>query len=160
LALLERNPGLDVLLIGRGSERFQGELVRSEPGVRERVRATGAAEPSAVTEHLRGATVALFPFVEGVSSRRTSLMSALQAGAAIVTTEGWCSESVWRASGAVELADPNEPLSAVTAVEHLLGDPARQTELRRRALALYDQRFHVDRVVARLHELASSRAPE
>jgi glycosyltransferase involved in cell wall biosynthesis len=156
VSLLERNPELEVVLIGRNSERFLSELGSREPRLRDRMRATGNAEPSAVIAELRRATAAVFPFEDGASSRRSTLMSALTAGAAIVTTEGPFTESLWRESGAVELAAADDPQSSVAAVERLLSDPARRAELRRRALELYDQRFHVDRIAARLRELAAA----
>jgi glycosyltransferase involved in cell wall biosynthesis len=153
LSLLRRNPELDVLLIGRGSMRFAESIRAKFPERAGNVRATGELDAAEVGCLLRDCDVALFPFGDGVSTRRTSLMSALAMGAAIVTTEGWCSESIWRSSDAVELCDPEEPSSVVRGAERLLHDPARRGALRRRARELYEQRFHVDRVVARLQEL-------
>jgi glycosyltransferase involved in cell wall biosynthesis len=80
-------------------------------------------------------------------------MSALSAGAVALTTDAWCTEWFWRRSGAVELVEPGKPRETVDAIERLLADEPRRSELRRRALALYDERFHRDRVVDRLRLL-------
>jgi glycosyltransferase involved in cell wall biosynthesis len=151
--LLERDPDLYLVLLGRGSERFRRELCALLPANETRIGASGAAEPEVISAELARAHVVLFPFAEGVSSRRTSLMSALSVGAAIVTTEGWCSEPHWRESGAVELVPTDAPMAAVDAVERLLGDAPRRGLLRRRASELYAERFHVERIAARLREL-------
>jgi glycosyltransferase involved in cell wall biosynthesis len=154
-ALLRERPELQVRLVGRGSEAFAAELARAESGAASRVSATGDAETRVVLEELARAWVVLFPFIEGATARRTSLMTALAAGAAIVTTEGWCSESIWRESDAVELVPIGRPDAAVKAVLELLSNEQRRVELARRARELYSERFHVDRVVERLRALRS-----
>lgn len=155
--LLERQPQLRVRLIGRGSERFRDELRSLVPGAGERVQATGAASEAAIADELARAWAVVFPFLEGVTTRRTSVMSALAAGAVVVATDGWCSEAIWRDSAAVVLVRISDPDAAVSAVESLLGDERRRTELRLRARELYVRRFHLDGTVARLHALYDRR---
>jgi glycosyltransferase involved in cell wall biosynthesis len=152
-SLLAHRPDLELRLIGRGSEAFRSRLLRSHPGAADRVLATGATTPETVAAELAAASVVLFPFVEGATARRTSLMSALGVGAAIVTTEGWCSESVWRESGAVELVPIGQTDPALEAVLGLLANEGRREALRKRASKLYAERFHIDRVVERLRAL-------
>jgi glycosyltransferase involved in cell wall biosynthesis len=153
--LLERRPELEVVLVGRGSERFRAELVRAHGAWEGRVRATGPATPERIHAELGQAWVTFFPFVEGVTTRRTSVMTALAAGAVIVTTDAWCTESVWRHSGAVELVEPGRPDSTLKALEALLDDALLRRELRQRARALYADRFDVGHVVRRLVSLYS-----
>lgn len=151
--LLERNPDVELVLVGRGSEEFRAELCAAQPEASARIRATGAAEPEQIAEELQRAWVTVFPFLEGATTRRTSLMSALSAGAVALTTDAWCTEWFWRRSGGVELVEPGKPRETVDAVQRLLEDAPRRAELRRRALALYDERFHLNRVVDRLRSL-------
>jgi glycosyltransferase involved in cell wall biosynthesis len=151
--LLERNSELELVLLGRGSEKFRDELCAAHPRTSGRIRATGPAEPEQVASELNRAWVTVFPFAEGATTRRTSLMAALSAGAVVVTTHGWCTEWFWRGCGGVELVEPDAPLRAVEAVERLVGDPSRRRELRLRARALYDERFHLDRLVDHLRSL-------
>jgi hypothetical protein len=151
--VLTAHPELELVLVGRHSDTFMGRFLERYPGFSGRLRATGAAAPERIADELARAWVTIFPFPEGVTTRRTSLMSALAAGAVIVTTSAWCTESVWRRSGAVELVDGYRSGAAVDAVESLLADAERRDELRRRARSLYSERFHVDHVVERLREL-------
>jgi glycosyltransferase involved in cell wall biosynthesis len=154
-ALLGRNPALELVLVGRGSETFRAELCAAHPGAAERIRATGPAEPERVVDELRRAWVTVFPFLEGATTRRTSLMSALSAGAVAVTTDAWCTEWFWRRSGAVELVAPGEPLETVQMIEALLASGQRRDELRRRARRLYEERFDAGRLVERLRAMHS-----
>jgi len=151
--LLARRPDLELVLVGRGSEGFRHELCSAHPDAAARIRATGPAEPERVGDELERAWVTIFPFLEGVTTRRTSLMSALAAGGVVLTTDAWCTEWFWRNTGAVELVAPGEPLAAVEVVERLLGDASRRGELRRRARAVYEERLHPRRVVDRLRSL-------
>jgi len=143
----------ELVLVGRGSEEFRRALLSRHPRFAERVRATGALGPEAVVRELARAWVSVFPFLEGVTTRRTSLMTALAAGAAIVTTSAWCTEPIWRRSGAVELVAGCDAGATAAAVERLLLDAPRRAELRRRGQALYRERFHLDRAVQSLREL-------
>jgi glycosyltransferase involved in cell wall biosynthesis len=152
---LVRRADVELVLVGRGSERFLEELARRYPELAPRMRATGPVAPGRIREELGRAWVTVFPFIEGVTSRRTSVMSALAAGAVIVTTQAWCTESLWRHSGAVALVEFSPPDSATQAIHQLLDDAPRRRELRARARALYDHRFHVDHVVRRLVSLYS-----
>jgi glycosyltransferase involved in cell wall biosynthesis len=156
--LLGRRPELELVLVGRGSDAFRDDLARRHPELDRRLRATGAATPERISEELARAWVTIFPFQEGVTTRRTSLMTALAAGAVIVTTDAWCTESVWRQSGAVELVDGYRSGAVVEAVLGLLSDAPRREAMRQRARALYGERFHVDHVVERLREHYATRA--
>jgi glycosyltransferase involved in cell wall biosynthesis len=151
--LIERNPEVELVLIGRGSEEFRAELAAAHHGAEGRIRATGPAEPERIADELQRAWVTVFPFLEGATTRRTSLMSALAAGAVALTTDAWCTEWFWRRSGGVVLVPPGEPIPTVEAIESLLADEPRRGELRRRALRLYEERFHLDRLVDRLRLL-------
>lgn len=150
--LLAAQPALELVLVGRGSHEFAAALGAREPALAARVRATGAADEARVASELSRAWVTIFPFLEGVTTRRTSLMSALAAGAVIVTTSASCTESVWRRSGGVELVDGCDVPAVVEAVARLLADAPRRAELRARARTLYRERFHLDHAVQTLRE--------
>ncbi|HTQ06395.1 MAG TPA: glycosyltransferase [Polyangiaceae bacterium] len=151
--LLAADAARELVLVGRGSEEFRAALASRHPEVSARVRATGPLDPQGIARELTRAWVTVFPFLEGVTTRRTSLMTALAAGAVIVTTSESCTESVWRRSGAVALVDGCRPDAIAAAVETLLGDAGRRAELARRARILYRERFELERAVHRLREL-------
>jgi glycosyltransferase involved in cell wall biosynthesis len=148
--LLRHSDKLEVVLLGGGSERFRDELCELVPAARGRVRATGRLAPEQVALELARAGATILPFLEGVTTRRTSLMSALSVGAAIVTIENAFSEEFWRKTGVVAMYPPERPDLGVAAVLALLADPERRSEQRQRALELYRERFRLDLVVEHL----------
>ncbi len=155
--LLARAPDVELILLGAGSERFLTELLALVPEAAGRVRATGRIAPAEVALELARAGAVIFPFSEGASTRRTSLMAALSVGAAIVTVDGAYSESFWHTSGAATVYPWNRPDVAVDGILGLLADPARRAEQRRRALELYRERFRLDVVVKRLQAAYDAR---
>jgi glycosyltransferase involved in cell wall biosynthesis len=75
-------------------------------------------------------------------------MAGLALGIPVATNSGDLTESIWRESGAVEIAAGAEGVA--DAVERLLGDPARAASVGMRGRRLYEERFSLERVVASL----------
>jgi glycosyltransferase involved in cell wall biosynthesis len=134
-AILRRTPEVNVLCIGRGSHAFVA-------GFRDpRVRATGELAGPEIAAHLAACDLVVAPFVEGVTTRRTSVLTALAAGAAVIATEGRYTEDVWRDSRAVRLVPAGDPPAMAAACQQLLASPAERRLLAERGLALYAARF-------------------
>jgi glycosyltransferase involved in cell wall biosynthesis len=146
-----RHPAWRFLMLGRNARTFVRNF--EELGATGAIMARDDLASSAVADHLGALDVALFPFPDGISTRRTSAMAALAVGSAIVTTRGASTEAVWARTGAVVLAPPL-PAELSCSTSELVADPERQADLRRRSLALYEERFDVARVVEQLQRLA------
>jgi glycosyltransferase involved in cell wall biosynthesis len=155
VGLLAADPTLQVLLIGRDSDGFRKSLLVDRSDDAARVRATGRLEPSGVAEAIRAADVLVMPFAEGVSTRRTSVMAGLSLARAVVTTEGWATESLWRRERCVGLC-PNDADAIGREVLRLLHDDVERTRLGERARQVYEGRFTLGHVLDRLQELAAS----
>jgi glycosyltransferase involved in cell wall biosynthesis len=138
-----------VLLLGRGGEAFARELA-GEPLLAGRVIATGDLEAPAVAAHLAACDVLVQPYADGITTRRTSAMAGLALGVPIVTNQGWLTESVWRESGAVELAASAELVSE--AADTLLRNPSQAATIGHRGRLLYRRCFSVDRTIRVLRE--------
>jgi len=123
------------LLVGRGTGRLAARL--SE---RTGVRATDLLPARELSQHLQACDLLLQPYVDGVSGRRTTTISALEHGVPVVTTLGRLSEPFWRDTSAVEAIAAGKPRLLGGAVERLL-EPRRNAEARSAALALYAARF-------------------
>jgi glycosyltransferase involved in cell wall biosynthesis len=132
------------LLLGAGGPEFAARLERAHPTLRGRLVAPGRQEPGALSIHLQACDVALQPYPDGVTARRTTAMAALANGVALVSTDGTFTEPPWRDAG-VFLADG--PVAMAATALRLLGDPS----LRRRAaadgLALYEREFSMARTL-------------
>ncbi|MGH7270711.1 MAG: glycosyltransferase family 4 protein [Polyangiaceae bacterium] len=135
------------LLVGQGSDAFAREFER-DPAMAGRVIGTGALDAEDLAEHLMACDALLQPYPDGVSTRRTSAMAGLALGVPIVTNDGYLTETVWRRSGAVELAPA--PKDIAPALEGLLRNPESRAALGARGRAIYSELFSLDRTISTL----------
>jgi Glycosyl transferases group 1 len=130
-----RRQDVRFLLVGRGT----GELAARLRG-RAGVRVTGLLPARELSQHLQACDLLLQPYVDGISGRRTTTISALEHAVPVVTTFGRLSEPFWRDTSAVETIAADTPELLAGAVERLL-EPHRNAEARAAAVALYAARF-------------------
>ena len=151
--LPEGRAGLVMLLMGHGGREARDRLTSRHPELTGRVHATGTLDPRCLSLHLSACDLLVQPYVDGVSSRRTSMMVGLSHGLPIVTTSGRLTESLWAESEAVILAPVDNVKALAEAAHRLLMDEAARRRLSAAAKALYQQRFDVTRTVTALREV-------
>ena len=101
----------------------------------QRVHWTGFASDTEVAAYLQSATVAVLPFVDGVSLRRTSLMAALANATPVISTqptdlsEGQSPAQSLVSGENIWLVPPENPQTLTTAIQHLLQNPALRQQL-------------------------------
>jgi len=139
--ITRQRPDVRVLLLGREAGEFGSSL---RLGERVLVRENLAA--SDVAALLGASDVALQPFPDGISTRRTSAMAALALGVPLVTTDGFLTDTVWR-EGAVALAPVGRPEELARACVRLLDDPASRRSLGERGARLYRERFSLEQTL-------------
>jgi glycosyltransferase involved in cell wall biosynthesis len=146
--LLRQRADVVILLVGRHSKEFAAALQSEHPADHIRVIAVGSLPPADAAQHLAACDLLFQPFIDGISSRRTSAMAGLALGIPIVTTFGFLSEPVWKESGAVRLAGSIDEMA--NAVDALLNDSQKRTDLGIAGQELYRERFQVTHTVIRL----------
>jgi len=146
-ALLQKDSNRRVLLVGQGSDRFGKVLREANPDLQRQIQATGIMAPEKIAAHLAACDCLVQPFIDGVSSRRTSLMAGLALGLPIVTNAGPLTDPIWKNTDALELASSPSHTSLLDAVENLLAEPKRLSELRRRAAGFYQRNFSLARII-------------
>jgi glycosyltransferase involved in cell wall biosynthesis len=151
-ALLHEQTNCAVLLLGRGSDAARDELTRKLPEVADRIYATGTLAAADLSSHISACDLLIQPYIDGVSSRRTSLMVGLAHGRPVVTTVGRLTETLWAENEAVVLVPVEDTAELVDATRRLLADEARRHRMSAAARRLYDERFDVKRAVAELRE--------
>ncbi len=112
--------------------------------VRESVRLVepGWLDASDVARHLAAADLFVAPFVDGVSTRRTTLMAALQHGVAVVGTDGRLTDDVLRRSShALTLVPVDDSTRLEDAVRWLAGDPDQRLARGAAGRELYERSF-------------------
>jgi glycosyltransferase involved in cell wall biosynthesis len=154
-ALLREQTNCALLLLGRGSDAARDELTRRRPELSGRIHATGTLAAAELSLHISACDVMLQPYIDGVSSRRTSLMVGLSHGVPVVTTIGRLTESLWAESEAVVLVPVEDASALVDVTGQLLADEARRRHLGAAARRLYDERFDVKRTITALREVAA-----
>jgi glycosyltransferase involved in cell wall biosynthesis len=148
--ILSSSPSCKLLLLGRGSEQMRAKLVTTRPELADRMHATGAMPASDVSLHLSACELLLQPYIDGVSSRRTSVMAGLSHGLPIVTTSGRLTEPLWAESEAVALIPVADIGALAKETSSLLADETRRRRLSVAAHKLYDEYFAIGRTVATL----------
>ncbi len=136
-------PDTVVVFLGRGGKDFAAR--HGFTGVH----APGALPGEEVAAHLSACDVVVQPFVDGISSRRTSAMASLALGRPVVSNRGILTEpDLW--SSAVCLADAYTPAALVAGVSSLLDDPRRAADVASAGLRLYRESFALERIIGRL----------
>jgi glycosyltransferase involved in cell wall biosynthesis len=158
--LLLRDSRRTALLLGRGGDHFARRLEQEHPALQGRLVAPGDLPESALVNHLAVCDVLVQTYIDGASTRRTSLMAGLSLGLPIATTEGPLSEPLWRETGAVALAPVDAPEAIAEVAETLLADGEYRAAYGLRARALYENRFGTDRMIQTLRGEASGKGNE
>lgn len=140
------------LLLGRGSEEMREKVVRQYPELSEKVCASGSLPADEISGHISACDLMIQPYVDGVSSRRTSVMACLAHGLPVVTTKGRLTESLWAESESVMLVDSIDVDGLVSAVEQLLADAAERERLGAAARVLYQKSFDIRHVISALRD--------
>lgn len=113
---------------------------------------TGPLSAADVSEHLSAVDVYLVPVVEGVSTRRGTLLAGLQHGLATVATIGEVTDNCLRAETgrSLLLADAGDVNAFSAAVVALADDPARRSSIGGAASRLFEREFAWEQIVNRV----------
>jgi glycosyltransferase involved in cell wall biosynthesis len=148
--LLRGSDQCNLLLLGHGSKEMREQLTVMCPDLAERVHAAGTLPAAKLSLHISACDLLLQPYIDGVSSRRTSVMVGLSHGVPIVTTSGRLTESLWAESEAVALAPVGDTQELVNQTAKLLADETSRRRLGAAGKHLYDARFAIERIIATL----------
>jgi len=145
---------LTMLLIGANGDKFRESLASEYPELAVRIAATGALPAVELSMAIASCDVMMQPYPDGVTSRRTTMMAALDHARAIVTTQASFTEPLWRQSGAVALVPVGDPTAFASTVCDLTGNENRRRRYEIAAKALYANRFDVRHTIQALRASA------
>ena len=137
-----------VLLIGANSAEFLARWSRMHPIFADRISATGECDPDTLSLAISGCDLMLQPYLDGVSSRRTTVMAALAHSRPVVATRGRTTETLWDEHGAAALAPVGELDGMCAAVARMLGDEGLRHKYALAGHELYMQRFDISHTIA------------
>jgi glycosyltransferase involved in cell wall biosynthesis len=113
------------------------------------MRATGYLPAEDLAGHIAASDVFLAPYMDGVSTRRTSVMAALQHGVPVVGTTGPLTDDALTRARELLLVPPEHLVAAVT---YLVGEPESRAELGAAGRRLYGSAFDWPVLVQRLRD--------
>jgi glycosyltransferase involved in cell wall biosynthesis len=146
--LLGARPERVGVLLGRGGPAFAEHLLARHPAVAGRVSAPGDLPPQEVAARLRGCDLLVQPYIDGISTRRTSAMAGLANGVPVVSNLGEGSDPLWAGLGWASLAPDPAPDAIVAVAEAVLAlSPDERAEIGRAASALYRARFGLENTI-------------
>jgi glycosyltransferase involved in cell wall biosynthesis len=99
----------------------------------------GYLEPEGASRLLAAADLFVLPLADGASGRRSSIVSALAAGTAVVSTSGADTDPALFPAGTVSLTPAGDPEAFAAEVVRLAGDPAARRALAEGGRALYER---------------------
>lgn len=135
------------VFIGRGSSTAGRWIADRLPHRRGRIVVTGPLGGEAVAAHISACSVMLIPFVDGVTTRRTSAMAALAAGVPLVTTRGELTEDIWTELAAACLIPVDQTADLAKFALAIGGDEDVRGALGRCGKMVYDQHFSLARTL-------------
>jgi glycosyltransferase involved in cell wall biosynthesis len=147
-----RTVGLPVILLYVGANV---ETAREAAGNDTEMIADGTLPPDEVSRRIAAADIYLAPFSDGISTRRTSMLSGLQHGIAVVGTRGEATdEMLLRENGRSFVLTAAEDVQAYgDAVVKLALDQSRRQELAARGAELYRREFDWEVIARRFLKL-------
>lgn len=148
--LLADVPELQVQLLGRGGEEIVNDFRASLGRDGARVQASGPLSAADLSCRLQACDFMLQPYIDGASTRRTTLMAALAHGLPVVTTVGRLSEPFWRDSDAIAAVPAGDIQAFGQMASAVARDPGRRIRLAEAARATYAARFGLPHVIAAL----------
>jgi glycosyltransferase involved in cell wall biosynthesis len=143
-----------LLNLGHGASRLDGL------DQRVRLEHPGALPDSVVAARLASVDIFLAPYIDGVSSRRTALMAALQHGLPVVGTDGASTDHLLRrATEALRLVPVGSSESFAEAVSSLAVDADLRSVMGNAARRLYEECFNWPVLAGRLQRGLLSVSP-
>jgi len=148
-----QSAGLPAVLLIIGQEAHALAGVAAEAGLTPgTVVCTGYGSPEDVSRWLQCGDLFLAPFTDGVSTRRTTVVAALQHRLPVVTTSGRLTEQNLFAD-AVAMVPCGDNDAFVRCVANLARDPGERGALAERGYRLYERTFTWPAIVAQFNAL-------
>ena len=145
-AAMVASGGSRTLLVNLGSD-----VPPLDAGPAVEVLTPGQLSAEQIARHLAAADIYLAPFIDGVSTRRTTVMAALQHGLPVIGTDGHLTDAVLRrATNALTLTPVADVDAFARAATALARDDAARSRHGAVARSLYEHEFDWPVISARL----------
>jgi len=148
-------PDRKFLFLGKNSDKFCEQLLQAYPDLKSQIYSTGMLDQQSLSEHIQACDIFIQPYPDGVSSRRTSIMTLLAHGLPVVTTKGFLTEPLWVKSNAIFLSNNIDNDKVVELIKRLLNNPIERKGLGEGAKIFYQRNFNIDCNIKNLIKILS-----
>lgn len=159
LSLLRRHSNVSALLLGQFGTGFAQQLRGRYPDIAPRVHAPGHLCARSLSLHVSACDFLLQPFVDGVTTRRGTLMTGLAHGRAVITTIGALTESLWSGSPAVLTAPATDLDQFIALAMQLVSDRNLRACVGLAGAKLYESNFTLGHTITRLRSVVNGPCP-
>lgn len=136
---------VELCWLGRSVEEMQQFWTSRQLPI-GRVTFAGGLAATEVSQRLASAKIGLAPYIDGVSTRRSSFAALVAHRLPIVGLDASCTDAWLRDSGALLLSSLDTPGAFVANIERVLDDPARAAALSAATAEIYETRLSWDRI--------------
>jgi glycosyltransferase involved in cell wall biosynthesis len=145
--LHKRNIKVHLLFIGSGEEQLRKICPAHLHPI---LTTTGSLGCEAVSTHLQLVDLLLSPFLDGISTRRSSAISCLSHGLPLLTTSGRLSDELWREAFGDGLIPVEDEAAYFDAAYQLCLDREKLKKFTHISQSLYQDQFTWERIAQRL----------
>ncbi len=131
------------LLIGKAGIRLTQEIQMAHPDIAERLFASGILPVDEITSYICACDLMVQPYLDGISTRRTSAMAALANGRALLTTIGHSTEPFWLNCDQLAVVPAANSGALVARAQQLLDDNGDRSRMAAGGRRLYETWFDV-----------------
>ncbi len=148
--LLEREPGVNALLLGKNGDLFRAEFLQANPHLANRITAPGTMPLEQISIHLAAIDVMLQAYTGGISTRNGSIMAILSHGKAAVGTFGHVTDPDWSIWGVMDLLPITKSVEMAECTARLIRDIYFRADRERKSRNLYAAFFSLESTIPKL----------
>ncbi len=140
-ALVKKGYDSGLLIIGQDEKAIANYLKELPDYLRERIFCTGFCSSEDVSQYLSASNIFLLPLIDGISSRRTTLMTALKHGVPVVSTNGFLTDDIFLQEDFTLLSPSTDKELFVANVVRMADDESLRKTMGKKGRDAYERYF-------------------
>ncbi len=155
-ALIKKGYDAGLLIIGQDEKAMSAYIKELPDYLRGRIFCTGYCNSDDVSRYLSASDIFLLPLIDGISSRRGSLMAALKHGISVVTTNGFLTDDIFEQENFTLLSPSTDKNLFIANVVRMAGDETLRETIGKKGKEIYERYFSVRLLIERYIDHAFS----
>ena len=139
--LIKKGYNAGLIVIGQDETTISAHIKELPDYLRERIFCTGYCSSEDVSRYLSITDIFLLPLIDGISSRRTTLMTALKHGVPVVSTNGFLTDDIFLQENFTLLSPSTDKALFVANVVRMADDDTLRKNMGKRGKEAYEKYF-------------------